>query len=227
MKRLILSDEERKQRRRESAARYREANREKCREASQRSQEKRAEYYAEQKAKWKADNPEKVKAAAKALYEAKKDELNAATRKWQAENKDRFDAYQRDYRERNRGREKERSRVWKLVNRERDQIRKREYDKSHNIERVVREQNRRSLKRSVGGKLSKGLAERLMSAQRGKCACCKCDLKDSGFHLDHIMPLVLGGPNEDRNIQLLCPTCNLTKHAKHPVEFMQQRGFLL
>lgn len=45
--------------------------------------------------------------------------------------------------------------------------------------------------------------------------------------MDHIMPLALGGTNTDDNIQLLCPTCNRSKHAKHPVDFMQQRGFLL
>jgi hypothetical protein len=29
------------------------------------------------------------------------------------------------------------------------------------------------------------------------------------------------------NVQLLCPPCNLKKHAKDPIQFMQERGFLL
>jgi len=41
------------------------------------------------------------------------------------------------------------------------------------------------------------------------------------------MPLALGGANADDNIQLLRSTCNQQKHAKHPVDFMQQKGFLL
>lgn len=73
---------------------------------------------------------------------------------------------------------------------------------------------------------SKGLAERLFRLQRGKCACCKKPL-GSDYHLDHIMPLALGGVNEDSNIQLLRAKCNMQKHTVHPVEFMQQRGFLL
>lgn len=42
-----------------------------------------------------------------------------------------------------------------------------------------------------------------------------------------IVPLALGGTNTDGNMQLLRSTCNQKKHAKHPVDFMQQRGFLL
>ena len=75
--------------------------------------------------------------------------------------------------------------------------------------------------------MSVGLAERLIGYQRGKCACgCKQQLGND-YHMDHIMPLALGGTNTDDNIQLLRPTCNLSKHDKHPVDFMKQRGYLL
>ena len=90
--------------------------------------------------------------------------------------------------------------------------------------RVIR-QNRRA--RKAGGKLSKNLSIKLFALQRGKCACgCGKPLGDD-FHLDHRMPLALGGTNTDDNMQLLTATCNLQKGAKHPVDFMQQRGFLL
>lgn len=85
---------------------------------------------------------------------------------------------------------------------------------------------RRARLREVGGALSKGLAERLIKLQRGKCACCRQPL-GTDYHLDHIMPLALGGTNTDDNIQLLCKKCNLQKNAKHPIDFMQKRGFLL
>lgn len=87
--------------------------------------------------------------------------------------------------------------------------------------------NRRALKLVSGEKLSAGLAEKLFKLQRGKCACgCGQPLGDD-YHLDHNMPLALGGEHADDNIQLLRKTCNLHKSAKHPVDFMQQRGFLL
>ena len=82
-------------------------------------------------------------------------------------------------------------------------------------------------KRANGGVLSTGLVEKLFKLQRGKCACgCGLPLGED-FHRDHIMPVALGGTNTDDNIQLLRQRCNNQKHAKHPVDFMQSRGFLL
>ena len=91
----------------------------------------------------------------------------------------------------------------------------------------IKDQNRRARKIEASGRLSPDIAERLLRLQRGRCACgCKQPLGDD-FHRDHIMPLALGGSNTDDNIQLLRSTCNQQKHAKHPIDFMQQRGFLL
>lgn len=92
--------------------------------------------------------------------------------------------------------------------------------------RVIYEQNRRAKKRASGEHLSVGLPDKLFTLQRGRCACCGVSIK-GGFHLDHRMPLSLGGLHNDLNIQLLCQTCNQQKHAKHPIDFMQSRGFLL
>lgn len=86
--------------------------------------------------------------------------------------------------------------------------------------------NRRAAIRNDGGKLSRGLERRLLDYQNGKCPACRKSLKD-GYELDHIMPIALGGKNQDNNIQLLCVSCNRSKHAKHPIEFMQYKGFLL
>lgn len=62
--------------------------------------------------------------------------------------------------------------------------------------------------------------------QKGKCAVCASSLK-AGEHRDHIVPLFLGGTNHKTNIQLLCPPCNLSKAAKHPIDHAQQIGRLL
>jgi len=47
------------------------------------------------------------------------------------------------------------------------------------------------------------------------------------IEVDHIYPIALGGTNEGSNLQLLCRFCNRSKGAKHPVDYMQKRGFLL
>lgn len=86
--------------------------------------------------------------------------------------------------------------------------------------------NRRARKRGSGGAISKDLEARLLALQRGLCPCCGKPLKDD-YHLDHIVPLALGGAHSDENMQLLRSKCNLQKHAMHPIEFMQRKGFLL
>lgn len=124
--------------------------------------------------------------------------------------------------------EKVRARVaeYRAANRQTLREYQRQYQKAHPESYRLHNQNRRAARKSRGGSLSKGLSERLFKLQRGKCACCGLPL-GSDYHLDHIFPLALGGTNTDRNIQLLRALCNSQKHAKHPVEFMQQRGFLL
>lgn len=68
----------------------------------------------------------------------------------------------------------------------------------------------------------------LLKIQNKKCAFLWCGkvLGDS-YQVDHIQPLARGGSNDKRNIQLLCPLCNMQKHAKHPIDFAQRNGFLL
>jgi 5-methylcytosine-specific restriction endonuclease McrA len=66
---------------------------------------------------------------------------------------------------------------------------------------------------------------RLEILQRGLCAVCKTKLDK--YHIDHIAPLSKGGKHEFENLQLLCAPCNLTKHAKDPITFMQSNGYLI
>lgn len=67
---------------------------------------------------------------------------------------------------------------------------------------------------------------RILLQQKGRCGYCRKSLGKK-FHRDHIMPIALGGTNDAKNIQLLCPKCNQKKHCKHPVEFAQSMGMLI
>lgn len=86
--------------------------------------------------------------------------------------------------------------------------------------------NRRARVRNAEGTFDKAHVDKLYALQRGLCPYCECDLSE-GYHADHIMPLALGGSNWPENIQLLCPTCNLRKHAKDPFKWANELGKLL
>jgi 5-methylcytosine-specific restriction endonuclease McrA len=70
----------------------------------------------------------------------------------------------------------------------------------------------------------------LLEKQGGKCGICKIKLSNktgSGrYHIDHVNPIALGGSDDPDNLQLLCPTCNLRKNAKHPDEIARNMGLL-
>lgn len=85
----------------------------------------------------------------------------------------------------------------------------------------------KAMRRSALGRVTKKDVEDLLNLQKWRCAACKADVKKVGYHLDHIFPLAKGGTNERNNLQILCPACNLSKSAKHPIDFMQSIGMLL
>lgn len=165
----------------------------------------------------------------------------AKAKAWYAKNTERVRATQAEHHKANPQRRREVSAACYARNREKYQLRAADYVAA-NPEKIrardakyrathpeanrLAQQNRRAKKKEAGGRLSRDLSTRLFSLQKGKCPCCNQPLGDD-YHLDHITPLALGGSNTDDNIQLLRAICNQQKHAKHPVDFMQSRGFLL
>ena len=84
---------------------------------------------------------------------------------------------------------------------------------------------RRALKAGAEGSHTPADIKRIRKAQGNKCVYCKTSL-DDGYHVDHIESLAGGGSNGPENLQLLCPTCNMSKGAADPVEFAQRIGLL-
>lgn len=180
-------------------------------------------------AKYRLNNVEKLKAAMvryladnprdhKKYYAEHKDACLARQKKWVNNNKESIKAYRtewnaanQDYISKYNASRSERMKKYRAEN-----------PSSSRIHRL----NRRARKKKNGGILSIGLADKLFKLQKGKCPCCGKPLGND-YHMDHRMPLALGGANEDSNMQLLTATCNLQKHAKHPIDFMQSRGFLI
>ena len=186
------------------------------------------------------------KRAAQAAWRAKnKDHIKAYNAAWVAKNsptyKPRKSGYHRErylknkvsviaavtaWQAANPERAKANNSAWKAANPEKHIASANKWAAENPEARRVHRQNRRARKKEAGGMLSVGLSAKLFKLQKGKCPCCKQPLGDD-YHMDHKMPLALGGTNTDDNMQLLRQRCNNQKSAKHPVDFMQSRGFLL
>jgi len=102
----------------------------------------------------------------------------------------------------------------------------RNYAKKYPDKVNARNAARRAKRKNQAGIVSTNIIEKLKELQQNKCPCCKKPLGDN-YHLDHIVPLALGGKHDDSNLQLLIANCNQQKYNKHPIDFMQERGFLL
>lgn len=165
----------------------------------------------EKKREYRKANPEKSRKEYRAYRVANPEKTRAAQQKWREKNKDKLREYESARHKSRTDSDKERRSKWVKENAEKFRM---------------YASNRRAKKLVHAKTLTQDFICYLYKLQRGKCACCGLPLGDN-YHIDHIMPLALGGTHEERNIQLLRSTCNQEKHAKHPIEFMQQRGFLL
>lgn len=130
----------------------------------------------------------------------------------------------KEYRDKNKDILLEKKRKYRLINKEKINQSNAKYKK--NNKHIVNACNasRRAVIRGAGGKFNRVDIDDLLIHQNGKCAYCFIKMRD--YHIDHIMPVALGGSNDKENIQLLCPNCNLKKGAKHPDDFLLEIGIL-
>ncbi len=166
--------------------------------------------------------PEEKKAYHADYYQKNRERLLISAREYKAAHPNSF----KEYRLKNKERLTARLAEWRRSNPEKMAASSSVWAKENPDARRRNEHNRRARAKNNGGILSKGIEGKLFQLQRGRCACCAQPL-GTDYHLDHIMPLALGGQNDDGNVQLLRARCNNQKYKKHPVDFMQQRGYLL
>ena len=87
--------------------------------------------------------------------------------------------------------------------------------------RRLQERKRRALKRKLSTEnVNEEFIINLKEYQNNKCVYCQTDITNTKFHIDHRTPLVRGGGHIRKNLQLLCPPCNLKKGRKTHEEFL-------
>jgi 5-methylcytosine-specific restriction endonuclease McrA len=144
---------------------------------------------------------------------------------WNQRNPERYRYLRRQRRAINKTKEAAWNRQWRIRNKIKVQKRHAIYAKLHSLQRRLNEANRRARKTAAGGRCTANDIAKLLILQRQRCI--YCTKKLAKYHIDHIMPIALGGTNDVDNVQLLCQGCNLRKSSKHPNSFAQELGLLL
>lgn len=227
MARIRLSAEERRTRNLACTAAWRKKNPDRVKIKNAEWKALNEERRKKADAAWCAANKEKIRDAHVAFYILNRDKVIEASADWAKNNPEKDRAARAAWRKANPEKVKNRHNAYRTRNPEKVKRCRDEWKKKNPEIIKIQSHTRRARKKANGGKLSPGISLKLLSLQRGKCAICKKSLKKSGFHLDHIIPLSRGGANVDQNIQLTCPSCNIKKGGKDPIQFMQSLGYLL
>jgi 5-methylcytosine-specific restriction endonuclease McrA len=161
--------------------------------------------------KWRDANRERTQEYGKIWVKANPDKVRVNLKTYQKKHRKEINAWARLYYAANSEQRLANSRAWQ--NRNPDKCRA-----------YVR--NRKARIRQAEGTHSGEEIKSLFVKQGGRCAIC-CTSIHKGYHADHITPLIAGGTNWIRNIQLLCAPCNLTKGPKDPIVWARENGRLL
>ncbi len=176
--------------------------------------------------KWRAENPEREKLSKQKWIEANPDRIAEYERRYRLKNTDARAKACRDWYYRNIERQRSRSLEYRNANIEECRAKSSKYNKE-NPERIAAlARNRRAKISGNGGKHTADDISAILKMQRGKCAYCRINLGKKR-HVDHVIPIALGGSNGRENLQILCVPCNKTKSAKDPIVFAQSLGMLL
>ena len=120
--------------------------------------------------------------------------------------------------------DRERAQLWRASNPEKAREAATRW-RSKNLDKWAAKEHRRRARKagSSGGSYTATDVQELLREQGGRCVYCPTEFIGRSYHVDHILPLVLGGGNDRSNIQILCPTCNLSKGSQHPDVFVLSR----
>ena len=89
---------------------------------------------------------------------------------------------------------------------------------------VTYNRNRRARYRNLEGSHTVDDIQNLLESQNYRCNTCFIFLDK--YDVDHVIPQSRGGSNGPDNLQILCPTCNRSKHNKTMEEWINHKELL-
>lgn len=209
-------------------AEYQRLHPEKGRERTRRYRGNHPERVRERTKEYRQRNPERVKSWQRDNYQKHRGKRLISMRQYH-QSRDRviLREYGREATRRWRQQHPEESRQssirsaakWRASNPEKARILARAWSARYPERKRASDANNRARRRGAEGSHTAKDIELMFTSQSGRCWYCECDLNESGFHIDHRIPISRGGTNWPSNLVLACPKCNLSKHDRLPHEW--------
>ena len=92
------------------------------------------------------------------------------------------------------------------------------YGANGSLKYAIYARNRKARKVANGGTHTAQDVRDQYDRQKGKCFYCHIKVGDR-YHVDHVVPLMLGGSDGPENLVIACVPCNAKKSYKHPMDF--------
>lgn len=134
--------------------------------------------------------------------------------------------YYKEYYRRNKERILERIKKYQIDNKEILKAKKKIYKRTDSAKISIKNtrMKRKTIKKQ-GDVTSIQLGKLLEDAK--SCYWCNISLKGIIPHIDHYIPIALGGEHTLSNLVISCPRCNHTKSSKDPIKFANSIGRLM
>jgi len=195
-----------------------------CKECRHRASIANRQERFEYNRQYNARNKERIKKQQREYYYANKGKISENSRKYRQKNKEKLDEYMREYREANPEKIRTGQKIWKKSNR--DKLR--EYDrqwtaKNGDKKRAIKAR-RNARKRALPATFTADDWNNALSYFNGLCAVCDDPVASlfAAAHGDHWIPLSADNcpGTVPTNMLPLCASCNLSKSASDPVEWL-------
>lgn len=184
------------------------------------------ERITQRRAQYRQGRRAELAAKQRDYYSVNKDARLSYGRSYQVLNRSSIRAQKKAYRQRNRVAVLQYFRAYRRANRERLLSLQRQY-RAENLERCRAHSRLGAIRRrarllSAPGDFTSADIAAKLELQGGLCYYCEADLSETGYHVDHKIPLARGGSNWPANLCCACPDCNVRKNDRDFWEFLEQ-----
>ena len=205
---------------------YYEANKEKVKARCNAYREANREKIKIKKKAWNQAHKEEVRAERKSYYKANREKVLARQSDYKKANKEKTKAVQRAYYEANKEKLSTRSRAYHEANKERESVRSKAHRKTHEFKQKrkaycdteryrgmarAHHAKRRSLKTQSTLPTTDYKLIKKIYYQRAVTA----EENGEQYHVDHIIPLSIGGAHHQDNLRIITAQENLEKADKY------------